>query len=59
MVCLAKRLLIYIRKLGRDVDFDGHYNFDPVSEKDDPPVGVAERPRLVVKVDKQISCAVR
>ena len=40
-------LLDDIKALGWDVDFEEHHKFAPLDEKDDPPIGVMKRPRLV------------
>lgn len=40
-------LLDDIQNLGWEVDFDAHQKFDSIDEKDDPPIGILKKPRLV------------
>jgi arginase len=40
-------LLDDIKSLGWDVDYADQMHFEPMSEEQDPPIGILKRPRLV------------
>lgn len=47
-----------LRELGWNVQFDGHHQFEEISEENDPPIGKLLNPRFVSKVCRAVSQAV-
>jgi len=48
-------LVDQLKKLGWNVIFDGHQQFDSVSATSDPPIGKLKNPRLVSKVTQSVA----
>lgn len=44
-----------LRDLGWEVQFDGHHQFEEISEEDDPPIGKMKNPRFVSRVCKAVA----
>jgi len=44
-----------LRDLGWQVQFDGHHQFEEISEEDDPPIGKMKNPRFVSRVCKAVA----
>lgn len=51
-------LLDDIKNLGWDVEYEDLLKFEAIDEKDDPPIGILKRPRLVSKASKNLSEAI-
>lgn len=44
-----------LKELGWKVQFDGHHQFEEISEQDDPPINNMKNPRLVSRVCKAVA----
>ena len=44
-----------LRDLGWQVQFDGHHQFEEISEENDPPIGKMKNPRFVSRVCKAVA----
>jgi len=44
-----------LKDLGWEVQFDGHHQFEEISEENDPPIGKMKNPRFVSKVCKAVA----
>ncbi|KAF9649012.1 Ureohydrolase [Thelephora ganbajun] len=47
-----------LRDLGWEVRFDGHHQFEQISEENDPPIGKMKNPRFVSQVCKAVASVV-
>lgn len=44
-----------LRDLGWEVQFNGHHQFEEITEEEDPPIGKMKNPRFVSRVCKAVA----